>query len=155
MVKREEMKTKFKDSKVGIFLKDKFPKVLSVIGDAIPDKGILGLVKNLVSKDDSQSDEVRLEAMKMLQEYEMTELQEVSKRWDNDMKSDSYLSKNVRPITLLYLLVVMTVLVIGDSIPSGFVVKDIWVTLVESLLITVIIAYFGSRGYEKGKKIGK
>lgn len=149
------MKTKFKDSKVGIFLKDKFPKVLSVIGDAIPDKGILGLVKNLVSKDDSQSDEVRLEAMKMLQEYEMTELQEVSKRWDNDMKSDSYLSKNVRPITLLYLLVVMTVLVIGDSIPSGFVVKDIWVTLVESLLITVIIAYFGSRGYEKGKKIGK
>ena len=144
MVKREEMKTKFKDS-----------KVLSVIGDAIPDKGILGLVKNLVSKDDSQSDEVRLEAMKMLQEYEMTEQQEVSKRWDNDMKSDSYLSKNVRPITLLYLLVVMTVLVIGDSIPSGFVVKDIWVTLVESLLITVIIAYFGSRGYEKGKKIGK
>ena len=126
-----------------------------MVGDVLPDKGLLGIVKNLVSNDSTQDDETRLEALKMLQEYELIELQEVTKRWDNDMKSDSWLSKNVRPITLLYLLLVMTILVIGDSIPGGFVVKDIWVTLVESLLITVIIAYFGSRGYEKGKKIGK
>ena len=145
----------FSESKVGMFLKEKFTKVLSIVGDVLPDKGILGIVKNLVSKDNTQSDEVRLEAMQMLQEYELTELKEVTKRWESDMKSDSWLSKNVRPITLLYLLLVMTILVIGDSIPGGFEVKDIWVTLVESLLITVIIAYFGSRGYEKGKKIGK
>lgn len=145
----------FKESKVGMFLKEKFPKVLSIVGDVLPDKGLLGIVKNLISKDDSQDNETRLEALRMLQEYELIELQEVSKRWNNDMSSDSWLSKNVRPITLLYLLLVMTILVMGDSIPGGFVVKDIWVTLVESLLITVIIAYFGSRGYEKGKKIGK
>ena len=143
----------FKESKVGIFLKDKFPKVLDIVGDALPDKGIIGFIKNLVSKDNSQDNETRLEAMRMLQEYELTELKEVTKRWDNDMTSDSWLSKNVRPITLLYLLLIMTVLVIGDSIPGGFKVKDIWVTLVESLLITVIIAYFGSRGVEKYKKI--
>lgn len=145
----------FKDSKVGMFLKEKFPKVLSMVGDVLPDRGILGIVKNLVSQDNNQDDETRLEALRMLREYELIEMQEVTKRWNNDMKSDSWLSKNVRPITLLYLLLVMTVLVIGDSIPGGFTVKDIWVTLVESLLITVIIAYFGSRGYEKGKKIGK
>ena len=143
----------FKESKVGMFLREKFPKVLDIVGDALPDKGIIGFIKNLVSKDDSQDNETRLEAMRMLQEYELTELKEVTKRWDNDMTSDSWLSKNVRPITLLYLLLIMTVLVIGDSIPGGFKVKDIWVTLVESLLITVIIAYFGSRGVEKYKKI--
>lgn len=143
----------FKESKVGMFLKDKFPKVLDIVGDVLPDKGLLGVVKNLISKDDSQDNETRLEALRMLQEYELIEMQEVTKRWNNDMKSDSWLSKNVRPMTLLYLLLVMTFLVVGDSIPGGFVVKDIWITLVESLLITVIIAYFGSRGVEKYKKI--
>lgn len=143
----------FKESKVGMFLKEKFPKVLSIVGDVLPDKGLLGIVKNLISKDDSQDNETRLEALRMLQEYELTELKEVTKRWDNDMSSDSWLSKNVRPITLLYLLLVMTVLVIGDSIPGGFSVKAIWVTLIESLLVVVIIAYFGSRGAEKYRKI--
>ena len=145
--------SKFKNSKVGQFLKDKFPQVLEVVGDVLPDKGLLGIVKNLVSSDSSQSDEVRLEALKMLQDYELTEMKEVSERWANDMKSDSWLSKNVRPITLLYLLLVMSVLVFCDSIENGFAVKDIWVTLVESLLITVIIAYFGGRSAEKYKKI--
>ena len=72
-----KVKKPFKESKVGIFLKDKFPKVLDTIGDVLPDKGILGIVKNLVSKDDTQSAEVRAEAMKMIQEYELTEMQEV------------------------------------------------------------------------------
>lgn len=148
-------KKPFKESKVGMFLKEKFPKVLEIVGDALPDRGVIGFIKNLVTQDNSQDNETRLEALKMLQEYELIELQEVTKRWNNDMSSDSWLSKNVRPITLLYLLLVMTILVMGDSIPGGFKVKEIWVTLVESLLITVIIAYFGSRGYEKGKKIGK
>ena len=143
----------FKESKVGMFLKEKFPKIIDIVGDALPNRGLIGIVKNLISKDDSQGYEVSAEALRMLQDYELTELKEVTTRWDNDMTSDSWLSKNVRPITLLYLLLIMTVLVIGDSIPGGFIVKDIWVTLVESLLITVIIAYFGSRGVEKYKKI--
>ena len=146
-------KKPFKESKVGIFLKEKFPKIIDIVGDALPNRGLIGIVKNLISKDDSQGYEVSAEALRMLQDYELTELKEVTTRWDNDMTSDSWLSKNVRPITLLYLLLIMTVLVIGDSIPGGFIVKDIWVTLVESLLITVIIAYFGSRGVEKYKKI--
>lgn len=74
---------------------------------------------------------------------------QVSNRWKSDMSSDSWLSKNVRPITLLYLLLVFTILVIFDSINNEFQVKIGWVSLVESLLITVVVAYFGSRGAEK------
>ena len=49
----------------------------------------------------------------------------------------------------------MTVLVVGDSVNNSFVVKDIWITLVESLLITVVLAYFGGRSAEKYKNISK
>ena len=146
-------KVKFKDSKVSKFLKEKFPKVLESVGDVLPDKGLLGVVKNLVSNDNSQSDEVKAEALRMIQEYEMTELKEVTERWSNDMKSDSWLSKNVRPMTLLYLLLVMTVLVVGDSIENKFEVANVWITLIKDLLITVTVAYFGSRGAEKWKKM--
>ena len=140
--------SKFKNSKVGQFLKDKFPAILETVGDVLPDKGLLGIVKNLVSNDNIQSDAVRLEALKMIQDYELTEMQEVTKRWQSDMNSDSWLSKNVRPLTLIFLLLYVTVLCVLDS-SSILKVKDHWVTLFSSLLITTLGAYFGLR--EVGK----
>lgn len=93
-------------------------------------------------------------AMELLQ-LDIQEMKEVTKRWESDMTSDSWLSKNVRPLTLVFLLVVMTILVIGDSIENSFVVKEHWVSLIQTLLATVVIAYFGSRGVEKFSKITK
>ena len=90
-----------------------------------------------------------------LLEMDKAELIEVTKRWESDMYSDSWLSKNVRPITLLYLLLVMTILVVGDSVKGSFKVDSVWVNLIENVLITVVFAYFGSRGVEKYANIRK
>lgn len=76
---------------------------------------------------------------------------EVSSRWAVDMASDSWLSKNVRPMTLIFLVVSTVLLVIIDAGFIDFEVKDNWVGLLELVLITVIGAYFGGRTFEKNK----
>ena len=80
-------------------------------------------------------------------------MQEVSKRWESDMKSDSWLSKNTRPMTLIFLTVSMVIIMLLDSFTVDFKVESAWVDLLKSLLITVYVAYFGSRGAEKFKAI--
>ena len=79
---------------------------------------------------------------------------EISSRWEADMKSDSWLSKNTRPMTLIYLTLVMSILIILDSTVL-LEIKEGWVSLLEALLITVYVAYFGSRGAEKITSIKK
>jgi hypothetical protein len=91
----------------------------------------------------------------MLLEQDMIEMQEISKRWSSDMKSDSWLSKNTRPMTLIFLTMSMVLLILLDSFEIQFSVSSGWVDLLKSLLITVYVAYFGSRGVEKFKKISK
>ena len=83
----------------------------------------------------------------------MVEMQEVSKRWASDMKSDSWLSKNTRPMALIFLTISLIVLIILESSNVHFDVDSGWVDLLKSLLITVYVAYFGSRGAEKFKSI--
>ena len=77
--------------------------------------------------------------------------QEVSKRWQADMNSDSWLSKSIRPLVLGWLVVATTLLIFIDAGAIEFVVEDKWVDLLQIVLITVIGAYFGSRGLEKIK----
>ena len=64
------------------------------------------------------------------------------------MNSDSWLSKNTRPLTLIYLTISMTIFIVLDS-TIVLEINDGWVSLMEALLITVYVAYFGSRGAEK------
>ena len=152
----KKSKKKFKDTKVGQFLTDKVPAILGIVGDVLPDAGVLGVVKGLIEKEDPAilPPEDKEKAMKLL-ELDMIELQEVSKRWQSDMKSDSWLSKNTRPLTLIFLTVSMVLFIFSDSIGESFEVDSGWVDLLKSLLITVYVAYFGSRGAEKFKKISK
>ncbi len=146
-------KKKFSETKTGVWLKDKAPNILDSIGDILPSSGGLGVVKNLISKDTSISKEDKEVAMKMI-EIDMTELSEVSERWKADMGSDSWLSKNTRPISLIYLTLSITIFVLIDSYAmSLFNVKDAWIDLLQMLLTTVYVAYFGSRGAEKWKNI--
>lgn len=147
-------KKKFKDTKVGQFLSKAAPGILGTVGDVLPDQGLLGVVKNLIQKEDPVvlPPEDKEKALKLL-ELDMIEMQEISKRWDSDMKSDSWLSKNTRPMTLVFLTISMVFLILLDSFEIDFSVNSGWVDLLKSLLITVYVAYFGSRGAEKFKSI--
>ena len=147
-------KKKFKDTKVGQFLSKAAPGILGTVGDVLPDQGLLGVVKNLIQKEDPVvlPPEDKEKALKLL-EQDMVEMQEISKRWDSDMKSDSWLSKNTRPMTLVFLTISMVFLILLDSFEIDFSVNSGWVDLLKSLLITVYVAYFGSRGAEKFKSI--
>ena len=147
-------KKKFKDTKVGQFLSKAAPGILGTVGDVLPDQGLLGVVKNLIQKEDPVvlPPEDKEKALKLL-EMDMVEMQEISKRWGSDMKSDSWLSKNTRPMTLIFLTVSMVFLILLDSFELDFSVDSGWVDLLKSLLITVYVAYFGSRGVEKFKSI--
>ena len=147
-------KKKFSETKVGQFLAKSAPGILGTVGDILPDNGVLGVVKNLISKEESLPAEDKEKAMKLL-EMDIIEMQEVSKRWTADMTSDNKLSKSVRPLTLIFLFVSTVVLIFIDSGFINFAVDDEWKELLKMLLITITAAYFGGRSYEKGKSIIK
>lgn len=147
------MKKKFKDTKVGKFLIGK-GGVFSSLTDSIPDKGLLGLVKNLIDKDDTMPLKDKETALKLL-EMDNNELVEITKRWQSDNNSDSSLAKNVRPLSLIFLTISLIVFILLDGFDINFGVDSGWVDLLKSLLITVYVAYFGSRGAEKFKNISK
>jgi hypothetical protein len=145
-------KKKFSETKVGKFLSKAAPGILGTVGDVLPDSGVFGIVKNLISKDEVLPAEDKEKAMKLL-EMDIVEMQEVSKRWESDMKSDSWLSKNTRPMSLIFLTISMVLLILLDSFEWSFSVSAGWVDLLQTLLVTVYVAYFGSRGAEKFQSI--
>ena len=114
-------------------------------------KGIGGVVDSLHT-----SAEEKLEAERKIKElvanYEVQMEKEISSRWEADMKSDSWLSKNVRPLVLIFLVVATVLLIFIDAGVINFVVEAKWTDLLQLVLITVIGAYFGGRSLEKAKK---
>jgi hypothetical protein len=147
-------KNKFKDTKVGKFLKSVGSTLGDGVGDILPDNGFLGVFKRLIAKDDTLTPQDKETALKLL-EMDSMEIQEVSRRWQSDMTSDSYLSKNVRPLTLIYLTLATTIYIVLDSLNIAFDIDQAWIELLKTLLVTIYVAYFGSRGFEKYKKITK
>jgi hypothetical protein len=147
-------KKKLKDTAVGRFLAGAGSNIIGSLGEVLPDKGVLGLVKNLIKRDSALPTEDKEKALALLRQ-DTVEMQEVSKRWQADMRSDSWLSKNTRPLTLVFLTISMVLLIFIDSTGLDFEVDGGWVDLLKSLLITVYVAYFGSRGAEKFKSIQK
>lgn len=122
-------------------------------------KNLLG---NLLSKADvivdevitSQEEKLQLknELQKIINDHEAVIDQEITKRWEADMKSDSWLSKNIRPLTLAFLVVSSVLLIFIDAGVISFVVDEEWKDLLKMVLMTTIGAYFGGRSYEKIKK---
>ena len=146
-------KKKFHETKVGQFLSKTAPSILGTVGEVLPNNGVLGLVKNLIHKDPALPAEDKEKALKLL-EQDMIEMQEVSKRWESDMKSDSWLSKNTRPLSLIFLSVMTVAFIWVDSHETlSFTVEQEWIGLLKTLTTTVYVAYFGSRGAEKFKTI--
>ena len=114
-------------------------------------KNVGGVIDNLHT-----SAEEKLEAEKkikdMIMGYEAEMQKQVTERWKVDMNSDSWLSKNIRPLVLIFLVVSTVLMIFIDAGVIAFEVKDTWVDLLQLVLITVIGAYFGGRSLEKVKK---
>ena len=125
-------------------------KLLSLItGGLIKDVG--GVIDSLTT-----TEEERLEAKHKLQELlekaDQDAQGQITERWKLDMQSDSFLSKNIRPLVLIYLTVIFTVLSFFDGNIGGFQVDEAYIPIFQSLLITVYGAYFVGRTWEKSKK---
>ena len=114
-------------------------------------KGVGGVIDNLHT-----SGEEKLEAERKIKElvanYEIEMEKNITSRWEADLKSDSWLSKNVRPMVLIFLIVCTMLLIFIDAGAIKFNVKDSYIDLLQLVLITVIGAYFGGRSLEKVKK---
>ena len=114
-------------------------------------KGVGGVIDNLhTSKEEKLEAERKIKDMIMGYEAEMQK--QVTERWKVDMASDSWLSKNIRPLVLIFLCVSTVLLIFIDAGVIQFEVKASWVDLLQLVLITVIGAYFGGRSIEKVKK---
>ena len=114
-------------------------------------KGVGGVIDNLHT-----SKEEKLEAEQKVKElvssYEIEMEKNITERWKMDMQSDSWLSKNIRPLVLVFLVVSTVLMIFIDAGAINFVVEDKWTDLLQLVLITVIGAYFGGRSLEKVKK---
>jgi len=142
-------KKKIKDTKLGAWLLEKAPNVLGVVGDLLPDSGALGVVKNLIDKDDSVDSE---EAQRVI-DAEVRFQENVTERWKADMGSDVKLAKLIRPLTLITLMFMFMVTMVADSIDGWpFTVKDSYVDLLQILMMTAFGAYFAGRTIEKVKR---
>ena len=117
--------------------------------------GVAEKISNIIAKHTfSKEDRAKFEneMTKVFIEAENEMQQNVTERWKTDMNSDSWLSKNVRPLVLIFLVASTVLIVFIDAGVLAFEAKDNWIDLLQLVLITVIGAYFGGRSYEKIKK---
>jgi hypothetical protein len=110
-----------------------------------------GILDEVITTDEER-EAAKAKIKQMLLDSESKMQEEVTARWQSDMKSDSWLSKSIRPLVLAWLVVCTTLLIFIDAGVIMFKVEDKWVDLLQLVLITVIGAYFGGRSYEKIKK---
>ena len=114
-------------------------------------KGVGGVIDDLhTSKEEKLAAEQKIK--ELIANYEIEMEKQVTSRWQADMASDSWLSKNVRPLVLIFLVVSTVLLIFIDAGIINFVVEAKWTDLLQLVLITVIGAYFGGRSLEKTKK---
>ena len=114
-------------------------------------KGVGGVIDNLhTSKEEKLNAEKKIKAL--IVEHKAKMEQHITDRWSADMNSDSWLSKNVRPLVLIFLVVSTVLMIFIDAGTINFSVESKWTDLLQLVLITVIGAYFGGRSIEKVKK---
>ena len=129
-----------------------FKLIGKLFGGKNPVDSITGMIDQF-SYSKEEKAQFKLELEKFFAQAEMEMQKEVSDRWKYDMQSDSWMSKNIRPLVLAYLVAVTSVLIVLDAVETiQFKVADHWVSLLTTILVTVIAAYFGGRSVEKARK---
>ena len=114
-------------------------------------KGVGDVIDNLhTSKEEKLAAELKVK--ELISNYEIEMEKTITDRWKADMNSDSWLSKNIRPMTLAFLVISTVLMIFIDAGTIKFIVEDKWTDLLQIVLITVIGAYFGGRSLEKVKK---
>ena len=121
-------------------------------GDTIKDVG--NIIDNLhTSKEEKAEAKQKME--EILAAAEQAAQAQVSARWEADLKHGSWLSKNIRPLTLIFLTAIFTILSIFDGNVGEFTIGEAYVPVYQTLLMTVYAAYFAGRSIEKVKKVSK
>ena len=114
-------------------------------------KGVGGVIDNLHTSDEEKlAAENKIKSL--IADYETKMEANITDRWKADMNSDSWLSKNVRPLILIFLVVSTVLMIFIDAGTIQFTVEQKWTDLLQLVLITVIGAYFGGRSFEKSKR---
>ena len=126
-------------------------KIFGTAGIEMADK-VSSVVDRFVQTPDEKI-AFKKEMAELLTKAQAEKEKNVTERWVSDMTSDNYLSKSVRPLTLIFLIASTILLIFIDSGFITFVVDDEWKDLLKVLLVTVVAAYFGGRSYEKSTKI--
>lgn len=150
--KEKKDKKPFKDTGLGKFLKGAGSFIGGTLGDVLPDKGVLGIVKNLIQQDKELSEDNKEIALKML-EMDLIEMQEVTKRLQSD--NEHPVTRLVRPISYAFILLNLAFLMYFDGNVGSFELDEQWIPLIQSLAGTMTVFYFGSRGIEKIVKTWK
>ena len=117
--------------------------------------GVIKNVGNVIDKLTTTEEEkllIKKQIQEILEKADTEAQAQVTERWKADMTSDSFLSKNIRPLVLIYLTFIFTILSFFDGNVGGFVVAEQYIPIFQSLLITVYGAYFIGRTWEKGKR---
>jgi len=110
-----------------------------------------GVLDNLTTSKEEKL-EAKRKMKQLISDYETKMEANITDRWKADMNSDSWLSKNVRPMILIFLVVSTVLMIFIDAGTIQFTVEQKWTDLLQLVLITVIGAYFGGRSFEKSKK---
>ena len=135
---------KIRSTAIGSWLQRKAPDVLDLVGDLLPDRGALGLLKRIVDKDDTIPQQARQELLDLIEVQEAIE-REITARWASDAASTSWLARNVRPLIVLVLVAALLLFITLDSLALDFTVRDAWVSLYEVLTLTAVGGYFTLR----------
>jgi hypothetical protein len=148
-------KKKFKDTAVGQLLFGAASVINPTLGNVLqgvtsPKEAIEAITKSDVSLDD------KIKLQQLIYEQQNKEIQSITSRWQADASSDSWLSKNVRPLVLVWCIVIFSLAGILDSIEDlPFHINSLWNDTFEKVMMSVILAYFGGRTTEKATKIYK
>lgn len=150
------MSKKFKDTKVGQVLLGAASMLNPTLGSVL--KGVTSpqeAIAEITKADAPQEDKIKLQ--QLIYDQQTKEMNEISSRWKADMSANgSWLTKNVRPLVLVWCIVIFSLAGILDSVESiPFQINELWGSTFENVMMTVIISYFGSRGLEKSTSLFK
>ena len=148
-------KKKFKDTTVGKLLFGAASVINPTLGSVLqgvtdPKEAIAEITKSKIPTED------KIKLQTLIYEQQNKEMEEISNRWKADAASDSWLSKNVRPMVLVWCIVVFSFAGILDSVNSiDFQINALWNDTFEKVMMAVVLAYFGGRTTEKATSIFK
>lgn len=142
----------FRDTKVGKWVAEKLPDVADTLGGVLPDQGVLGIVKRVVSGSPDLTAEEKMEFERLASEQEINAQEQVTRRWEADAKGDVKLAKYIRPVILITLTLFFMIVMIWDGLDQTFMPPENYINLLEILMLTVFGAYFAGRTIEKVRK---